>query len=236
MSDSSSALKRRRAPEDLQELGVQAKKAHKVVKSLRGESGSGDGSSNNRVYDRNIGVVSANDSGNSKSNSISKLINKKKSKLNSSSGSGNNSSRYEKLRANDSDDDDDDYEDSGNLPSKEEDSSANLVEQFAAMKKKLLKKKEDKYTVEPKYGGWEDSVGIDERRGINYQIQKNKGLTPHRKKENRNARVKKRNQYENAKMRRRGQVQEVRTGVGSYYDGELTGIKSDVSKSRKFKN
>ena len=103
------------------------------------------------------------------------------------------------------------------------------------MKKKLLKKKEEKYTVEPRYGGWEDSLGIDERRGINYQISKNKGLTPHRKKGNRNARVKKRNQYDKALQRRKGAVQEVKVGIGSYYPGEINGIKSDVSKSRKFK-
>src|SRR5687767_12311752 len=39
------------------------------------------------------------------------------------------------------------------------------------------------------------------KRQINYQILKNKGLTPHRKKEQRNPRVKHRNKYEKAKKK-----------------------------------
>ena len=38
------------------------------------------------------------------------------------------------------------------------------------------------------------------------QIEKNKGLTPKRKKENRNPRVKNRLKYRKAKIRRKGQV------------------------------
>lgn len=46
----------------------------------------------------------------------------------------------------------------------------------------------------------------DEKRRITYQISKNKGLTPHRKKELRNPRVKNRMKYRKAKIRRKGQV------------------------------
>lgn len=46
----------------------------------------------------------------------------------------------------------------------------------------------------------------DEKRGITYQISKNKGLTPRRKKELRNPRVKNRMKYRKAKIRRKGQV------------------------------
>lgn len=46
----------------------------------------------------------------------------------------------------------------------------------------------------------------DEKRGITYQIAKNKGLTPRRKKELRNPRVKNRMKYRKAKIRRKGQV------------------------------
>lgn len=46
----------------------------------------------------------------------------------------------------------------------------------------------------------------DMKRGITFQIAKNKGLTPHRKKEQRNPRVKNRNKYRKAKIRRKGQV------------------------------
>ena len=39
----------------------------------------------------------------------------------------------------------------------------------------------------------QEAVGQDGKRAINYQILKNKGLTPHRKKEYRNSRVKREN-------------------------------------------
>lgn len=42
------------------------------------------------------------------------------------------------------------------------------------------------------------TVGEDGKRAINYQILKNKGLTPKRKKDDRNSRVKKRKKYEKA--------------------------------------
>ena len=52
----------------------------------------------------------------------------------------------------------------------------------------------------------EDAENEGEKRAITYQIAKNKGLTPHRKKEQRNPRVKHRNKYRKAKIRRRGAV------------------------------
>jgi len=52
----------------------------------------------------------------------------------------------------------------------------------------------------------EEETKDDEKRGITYQIAKNKGLTPHRKKEQRNPRVKHRIKFRKAKIRRKGQV------------------------------
>lgn len=46
----------------------------------------------------------------------------------------------------------------------------------------------------------------DSKRAITWQMAKNKGLTPHRKKEQRNPRVKHRNKFRKAKIRRKGQV------------------------------
>jgi U3 small nucleolar RNA-associated protein 3 len=46
----------------------------------------------------------------------------------------------------------------------------------------------------------------EEKRAITYQIAKNKGLPPHRKKEQRNPRVKHRSKFRKAKIRRKGQV------------------------------
>ncbi|KAH8236164.1 hypothetical protein KR026_000192 [Drosophila bipectinata] len=75
----------------------------------------------------------------------------------------------------------------------------------------------------------------DARRGITYQMAKNKGLTPHRKKELRNPRVKHRGKYRKALIRRKGAVRTVRKEV-QRYGGEMSGIKASVTKSVKFRS
>jgi U3 small nucleolar RNA-associated protein 3 len=65
-------------------------------------------------------------------------------------------------------------------------------------------------------------------------MEKNKGLTPKRKKEQRNPRVKNREKYRKANVRRRGQVREVRTEMHRY-GGELSGIRIGVKRSIKLK-
>ena len=82
----------------------------------------------------------------------------------------------------------------------------------------------------------DDTIDSDAKRGATYQIIKNRGLTAHKKKLNRNPRVKKRVQYRKAVIRRKGQVRDVRTGEAGYYGGELTGIKSNITRSRKLRN
>ncbi|XP_016923199.2 something about silencing protein 10 [Drosophila suzukii] len=72
------------------------------------------------------------------------------------------------------------------------------------------------------------------RRGITYQMAKNKGLTPHRKKELRNPRVKHRGKYRKALIRRKGAVRTVRKEL-QRYGGEMSGIKASVTKSVKFR-
>ncbi|XP_023162075.2 something about silencing protein 10 [Drosophila hydei] len=74
----------------------------------------------------------------------------------------------------------------------------------------------------------------NERRGITYQMAKNKGLTPARKKELRNPRVKHRGKYRKALIRRKGAVRTVRKET-KRYGGEISGIKATVTKSVKFK-
>lgn len=77
----------------------------------------------------------------------------------------------------------------------------------------------------------EDEMG---KRGITYQMSKNKGLTPRRKPEQRNPRVKNRNKYRKAVIRRKGSVREVRKET-SRYGGEATGIKAFVKRSVSIK-
>ncbi|XP_062889046.1 something about silencing protein 10 [Mobula hypostoma] len=78
----------------------------------------------------------------------------------------------------------------------------------------------------------QEMLGADEKRKITYQIAKNKGLTPKRKKIDRNPRVKHREKFRRAKIRRKGQVREVRREE-QRYSGELSGIRAGVKKSIK---
>ena len=95
-------------------------------------------------------------------------------------------------------------------------------------KQKLKRKKEENSTEEQ---ALEDQ---NAKRAITYQIAKNRGLTPRRKKIDRNPRVKHREKFRKAKIRRRGQVREVRREE-QRYTGELTGIRAGVKKSIKLK-
>ncbi|KAJ7998504.1 hypothetical protein DPEC_G00205610 [Dallia pectoralis] len=74
----------------------------------------------------------------------------------------------------------------------------------------------------------------DAKRKISYQMAKNKGLTPKRKKIDRNPRVKHREKFRRANIRRKGQVREVRREE-TRYSGELSGIRAGVKKSIKLK-
>ncbi|XP_074946078.1 something about silencing protein 10 [Phalacrocorax aristotelis] len=104
---------------------------------------------------------------------------------------------------------------------------------YKMMEEKLkLKRKrtEDQDTLEEEA----ELEGEDpnKKRGVTYQMIKNKGLTPRRKKIDRNPRVKHREKFRRAKIRRKGQVREVRRELHRY-DGELSGIRAGVKKSRK---
>lgn len=74
----------------------------------------------------------------------------------------------------------------------------------------------------------------NDKRKITYQIAKNKGLTPHRKREQRNPRVKHKLKYRKAKIRRKGSVREPKTEI-TRYSGEASGIKANVKKGIKIK-
>ncbi|KAK4239988.1 Sas10 C-terminal domain-containing protein [Achaetomium macrosporum] len=79
-----------------------------------------------------------------------------------------------------------------------------------------------------------EQLGPDGKRQITYQIQKNKGLTPHRKKEVRNPRVKKRLKFEEKQKKLKSIKAVYKGGEGrGGYQGELSGIKTDLVKSVK---
>ncbi|ETW02099.1 hypothetical protein H310_05702 [Aphanomyces invadans] len=108
--------------------------------------------------------------------------------------------------------------------------------EVARTKKNRKAVKEEFYTHEPKIVEPEfdeDGDDDDKKRGATYQMIKNKGLKAHKSKINRNPRVKKRLQYKKALVRRKGQVREVRTGEAARYGGEMTGIKANITRSRK---
>ncbi|KAG2499555.1 hypothetical protein HYH03_002500 [Edaphochlamys debaryana] len=73
----------------------------------------------------------------------------------------------------------------------------------------------------------------DGARGITDEIQRNRGLTPHRRRDQKNPRKKNRMKFEKAMVRVKGAVQPVRKPEAVAYGGEATGIKSKVAKSRR---
>jgi len=140
----------------------------------------------------------------------------------------------------------------------DDEGAAELYEAFAGKKKSFLKEKTSHYKPEARTGSMFDLEATDiakgrknrnkkpsertedsggpTKRAATYEMMKNKGLTPHRKKENRNPRVKKRIAYDKALVARRGQVREVNSsGVNTVtaYSGEATGIKANLSRSRR---
>jgi len=128
------------------------------------------------------------------------------------------------------DEEDDDLEDDEGLGSDEEDDFYKLIKSKSKAKKEA---KKAMYEVKPKYPRLEGEV--EGERAIGRTIMKNRGLVAHKAKINRNPRVKKREQYRKALIRRKGAVREMRTDEGHVYAGEATGVKSGISRSRKFK-
>ncbi|NXH36988.1 SAS10 protein, partial [Myiagra hebetior] len=122
-----------------------------------------------------------------------------------------------------------------------ESSDESELDEEAALK--YYKMMEEKLALKRKRAGDEDvleeAAGLEaedpsKKRGVTYQMIKNKGLTPKRRKIDRNPRVKHREKFRRAKIRRKGQVREVRRELHRYA-GELSGIRAGVKKSRKLK-
>jgi U3 small nucleolar RNA-associated protein 3 len=73
-----------------------------------------------------------------------------------------------------------------------------------------------------------------DRRAINYQIEKNKGLTPKRNKRQRNPRVANRYKARKANIKHKSIVPKVRS-QDKKYGGEATGIRTSIVRAVKIK-
>ncbi|KAG2216497.1 hypothetical protein INT45_006842 [Circinella minor] len=128
--------------------------------------------------------------------------------------------------------DDEDYDDNElineiNNDTKKDDYYSEIVESKKALKE--AKKAEAEANRAPLVEGpWQVEEG--EKRLASYRILKNRGLTPRRKKENRNSRVKHKNKYAD-KLKKLSSVRAVVKPLQGTYGGETTGIKSNVVKS-----
>lgn len=71
------------------------------------------------------------------------------------------------------------------------------------------------------------------QRNINYDIEKAKGITRKRKREDKNPRVKRRRQFEKMEKAHKIKVQQFKEGPQSVYAGEQTGIRAGLKKSTK---
>lgn len=71
------------------------------------------------------------------------------------------------------------------------------------------------------------------QRNINYDIEKAKGITRKRKKEDKNPRVKRRRKFEKMEKRRKTLVQEFKEGPQKLYSGEAQGIRAGLKKGSK---
>ncbi|KAF8454242.1 Sas10 C-terminal domain-containing protein [Terfezia claveryi] len=100
---------------------------------------------------------------------------------------------------------------------------------------KSRKAKRAENATEGEFARFEEERDMEGKRAIGYTIEKNKGLTPHRKKDVRNPRVKKRKAYEKAKKKLRTVKRVYSGGQQGAYGGEMTGIKKGVVRSTKLK-
>ncbi|CAM6118645.1 unnamed protein product [Calypogeia fissa] len=104
------------------------------------------------------------------------------------------------------------------------------AKQLAEAKKAAKRAKYEREPILPSVE--EDEEG---KRHITNMMEKNRGLTPHRKKLTKNPRKKYKLKHDKAVIRRKGQVRAVKAGGGSY-GGETTGIRTNLSRSVRIQN
>lgn len=119
----------------------------------------------------------------------------------------------------------------------EEEEEVDPLAYYNAIKQQIEKKKLSKkqgIDEEEEENKVREEFDEDGKRMITYEMSKNKGLTRQRRKELRNPRVKHKMKFKKAKIKHKGQVREVQIEQNRY-GGELTGIKSTLSRSVRIK-
>ncbi|KAG2186968.1 hypothetical protein INT44_003196 [Umbelopsis vinacea] len=113
-----------------------------------------------------------------------------------------------------------------------EDENDDLYEQVKAKKAALKESKKADYEATRMPIIADADLADGDKRSVTWQILKNRGLTPHRKKENRNSRVKHRSKYEK-KMKNLSSFRAVAKTQDGAYGGEKTGIRTGLARSVK---
>nr|XP_057911598.1 something about silencing protein 10 isoform X2 [Doryrhamphus excisus] len=116
----------------------------------------------------------------------------------------------------------------------DEEAALNFYKQVEERMMLKIKRKKNRAKEVEEQVDEEEEMDPEAKRSITYQMAKNKGLTPKRRKIDRNPRVKHREKFRRAKIRRKGQVRDVRREE-TRYSGELSGIRAGVKKSIKLK-
>ena len=96
----------------------------------------------------------------------------------------------------------------------------------------MMKRRDEQIKSETEIQPEEDR---SQKRGITYQMEKNRGLTAKRKKEYRNPRVHHRNKYARALIKRKSRVPTARNEEEKY-TGEPTGIRAGIKRGIKLKS
>jgi len=115
--------------------------------------------------------------------------------------------------------------------------AANGTTKKPSLRERMIKRREEQQQqqeIQPEVES-EDEEVKPQKRQITYEIEKNKGLTAKRKKENRNPRVRHRNKYAQALKKRKSRVPTQRTEEERYI-GEPTGIRAGIKRGIKLKS